>query len=354
MNPEITPEELLISVQKGDQESFEKLAQHYTPLLWSITRSHGLSETDANDVIQTTWLRFVENRDRLSSSTELGGWLAATARREAMRVRRLSDRTAPTPLHGPDDMPERESEEPSPEDVVMNAERRRALLQAMEQLTPHCRRLIKILMADPSPSYAEISAALGIPIGSIGPNRARCVQRLRQLLELAEGGTMSAATSAPTRGITTGSSARPADEDMLDWLRTVSTTTVPAEVIEEARRNVSRQPTGATTATLVSDSAVMPHGLENPASETPRLLRFHSTDYEINLQIRSTGAKRSVRGQLDPPQRAHIWVLSEAGVLEISATEPTSFSIHDISAGLVSFHIQTQAGDRLSTDWIAI
>jgi hypothetical protein len=98
----------------------------------------------------------------------------------------------------------------------------------------------------------------------------------------------------------------------------------------------------------------MPHGLEHPASETLRFLRFRSTDYDINLQIRNTGAKRSVKGQLDPPQRAHIWVLSEAGVLEISATEPTGFSVHGVSAGLVSFHIQTQAGDRLSTDWIAI
>jgi RNA polymerase sigma factor (sigma-70 family) len=347
MNQEIITEDMVLAAQGGDPQAWNMLVQHYTPLLWSITRSARLSDADANDVIQTTWLRCLEHLGQLRSPTALGGWLATTARRETIRLQRQAPSERLESAAAEDAGNRTELEGLSPEDLVLQAERRDTLLRALAQLHAPCRHLLQLLTADPPVSYAEISAALGVPVGSIGPTRRRCLERLRRLFALAQVDAPSAATPSPAPETLGG-------EDLLESLGALKTSTVPRAVMEEAQSNVTRQPIAAATAALVSDSAVMPHGLGNPASEAVRLLRFRGANCEVNLEIRNIEAKRSVRGQLNPPKLAHIWVESEAGIGDLNVAEPAGFSIHEIPAGLVCFRIKTPDGDQFSTDWITI
>jgi len=160
------------------------LVDRHTNLLWSVARAFRLSEADAADVVQTTWLRLVEHLDRVDDPDRLPGWLATTARRECMRQVRRSGRESFGPL---DDMPD---ESPGLEASVIKDEQDAALWGALDQLDDLCRQLLRLLMADPPPTYSVVSAALDIPIGSIGPTRARCLSKLRRMAsinELADG-----------------------------------------------------------------------------------------------------------------------------------------------------------------------
>jgi RNA polymerase sigma factor (sigma-70 family) len=177
---------LLARAAQGDQSAWDELVSEHTRLLWSVARSFRLDAADANDVVQTTWLRLVEHLDRIEDPARLVGWLVTTARREAMRVLRRSGRERPviedTVLDRPDEGP------PVDTGLLMD-ERDRALWQAFERLSDKCRQLLQIAVNEPQ-AYDEISVALGMPIGSIGPTRRRCLTQLRTLLEgtvLAEG-----------------------------------------------------------------------------------------------------------------------------------------------------------------------
>jgi RNA polymerase sigma factor (sigma-70 family) len=176
-----SPAQLVAQVRAGDRAAWDELVDRYSPMLWSIARSYRLSDTDANDVLQTTWLRLLEHVDSLRIPGQVGVWLATTARREALRIVRmqqrehLSDDELPLQAAGAKENMEAE---------LLTEERNVQLRGAFRQLPPQCQRLLWLLATDPAPSYAEISAALGVPIGSIGPTRARCLDRLRRQLEL--------------------------------------------------------------------------------------------------------------------------------------------------------------------------
>lgn len=166
----------------GDQQAWDRLVSRYTALLWRIARAHHLSAADAGDVVQTTWLRLVEHSDRISDPTRLGGWLATTARRECLRVLRLSRRERPHP----DDHEAFDGGLPPaapPDTGLLRMERDAQLWSALATLPERSRVLLRVLMADPPPSYDEVADALGMPRGSIGPTRARSLARLRELLE---------------------------------------------------------------------------------------------------------------------------------------------------------------------------
>jgi RNA polymerase sigma factor (sigma-70 family) len=172
---------LLARAAQGDQRAWDELVSEHTRLLWAVARSFRLDAADAGDVVQTTWLRLLEHLDRIEDPTRLVGWLVTTARRESMRVLRRSGRERPvvedTVLDRPDDAP--------PVDTrVLRTERDQALWEAFEQLTEKCRQLLQIAVTEPQ-AYDEISAALEMPIGSIGPTRRRCLTQLRGLLEAA-------------------------------------------------------------------------------------------------------------------------------------------------------------------------
>jgi RNA polymerase sigma factor (sigma-70 family) len=117
----------------------------------------------------------VENLGQLKEPSRVGPWLATTARRECLRVLRETDRRV---LCG-EELPDRESGEMSPDDSVLLSERNEALSRSFSRLRPSDRVLLRLLTADPRPPYEEISAALDMPIGSIGPTRQRALARLR-------------------------------------------------------------------------------------------------------------------------------------------------------------------------------
>lgn len=173
-----TTQQLVAAAIAGDQDAWAALVDRYTNLLWSIARSYRLPEADAADVVQTTWLRLVEHLDRVDDPEKLAGWLATTVRRECLRVVRLSGREAYSVL------PDIPDAGPALDAVLLADERDAALWSALGQLDDFCRRLLRVLMADPPPAYAEVSAALDIAIGSIGPTRARCLAKLRRMASI--------------------------------------------------------------------------------------------------------------------------------------------------------------------------
>jgi RNA polymerase sigma factor (sigma-70 family) len=176
---------LVRSAANGDEVAWRGLVTRFSSLVWAVARAHRLSNADAADVYQTTWLRLAEHIGRIEHPDRVGAWLATAARRECLQSLRSAAKTAPT-----DDM-DRLDTTPAvgnpTEEAVLAAETERedaaraaAMWRAFSRLSGRCRELLRILMATPPPSYAEVAAALGLPLGSIGPTRARCLQRLRE------------------------------------------------------------------------------------------------------------------------------------------------------------------------------
>lgn len=169
--------DLVDLVRKGDREAWVALTDRYTALLWSLARSMRLSHADAADAVQTTWLRLVESIHTLRDPERIGGWLATTMRRECLAVLRRGARVQASTDW--DELPA--AGDPMDEGLIRD-ERRAALWKAFNALRPTCQRLLRVLMADPPPSYADVAAALDIPVGSIGPTRQRCLATLRRML----------------------------------------------------------------------------------------------------------------------------------------------------------------------------
>jgi len=167
----------------GDQGAWNELVTRYVGLVWGIARSYRLDSADAADVVQTTWMRLVEQLPRIREPEHLGGWLATTARREALRVLRATGREAPTDNDVLDVIEPAGDDATLPESRMLQSEREEALWAALEAAPEHCRQLLRVMSSDPAPSYAEVAAALDMPVGSIGPTRMRCLRCLRRLLE---------------------------------------------------------------------------------------------------------------------------------------------------------------------------
>jgi len=170
----------------GDRPAWESLVAQYSRLIWSITVDFKLPESDAADVVQTTWLRLLEHIDRIQHPDRVGSWLAATARNECLRSLAARKRVV---LGGENDLDYAVAAvaNPAPEiDEKLLADERAAVVRgALSELPSRWQRLLEMLMADPPVPYTEISDQLGLPIGSIGPTRGRCLDRLRVLLEAA-------------------------------------------------------------------------------------------------------------------------------------------------------------------------
>lgn len=171
---------LVAHASKGDRGAWEHLVDEYVGLIWAIARAHRLADGDAHDVTQTTWLRLIENIDRLSDPSRVGAWLATTARRECLRVLRQSKRTVL--LDEWEDLDCFDSNGQEVDSALLRSEESHIVQDALEQLSPSAQALLRLLMLDPPPSYEEISAALNIPIGSIGPTRGRCLRKLQVLV----------------------------------------------------------------------------------------------------------------------------------------------------------------------------
>ncbi len=177
----MTLRELIDAANAGDQVAWDAIVDRFNGLVWSTTRAHRLSAADAADVVQTTWLRLVEHLDRIRDPERLGAWLATTARHESLRLIRLHGRELPTDDADALDSPG----DDGVDHALLTAERDTALARALSTIGERCRALLRMLSAPEPPSYEEIGAALGMPIGAIGPTRARCLDKLRRSPALA-------------------------------------------------------------------------------------------------------------------------------------------------------------------------
>lgn len=185
----------------GDEGAWHEIVDRYAPLVWSICARYQLGHEEAHDVGQTVWLLLVEKIGSLREPAALPGWLATTTQRECFRVLRVERRHQHTELPPEDKMPP-DPDASAIEEELLAAERGAAFRAAFDTLPGGCRELLSLLASDPPPGYAEISATLGVAVGSIGPMRARCLDRLRrspQLARLADD-TAGIAGTRPTRG----------------------------------------------------------------------------------------------------------------------------------------------------------
>jgi RNA polymerase sigma factor (sigma-70 family) len=170
--------DLVARARNGDERAWGALVERYASLIWSICRKYRMGDADAEDVAQSVWLRLVDQLDRVRDPAALPGWLATTTRRECARVLRTTQgvQAAGYVL---DAESLRDEHGEAADQELLAAERHATLRAAFSDLPPQGQRLIVMLTADPPVPYAEISARLGIAIGSIGPTRARCLDRLR-------------------------------------------------------------------------------------------------------------------------------------------------------------------------------
>jgi RNA polymerase sigma factor (sigma-70 family) len=159
----------------SDQDAWNELVERYAPLVWTICTRYRLSSHDIEDVGQNVWLLLVEQLGKLREPAALPGWLATTTSRECLRVVTTAQRLAARL----DDAPEFAADVTIDEEILV-AERDAALRCAFAELQPPCRQLLAMLISDPPHSYSQISETMGIPMGSIGPRRARCLERLRR------------------------------------------------------------------------------------------------------------------------------------------------------------------------------
>ena len=194
MRDDLSVTDLVTRARTGDQQAWDVLVERYAPLVWSICGRYRLAAADAADAGQTVWLRLVEQLDNLRDPAALPGWLATTTRHECARLARTA--------HGPHAAGAVLDSGTLPDDHAMAAEQelladeRHALRAAVRRLPPGGQRLLALLTCDPPVPYAQISATLGISVGSIGPLRARYLRQLRRDPAIAALINADAATAA--------------------------------------------------------------------------------------------------------------------------------------------------------------
>jgi RNA polymerase sigma factor (sigma-70 family) len=179
----VTPDDgdlalVVAQARAGTGAAWETLIQQFGGLVAAIARRCRLSDADVAEVCQTTWLRLVENLDRIEQPERLGAWLATTSRRESLRIatrRGVVSVTDAVYLLADEDMDPLDARLLRDEQLVM-------IRMATQRLAPRCRRLLGLLMGDDDLPYKEIAEQLSMPIGSIGPTRGRCLEHLRQIL----------------------------------------------------------------------------------------------------------------------------------------------------------------------------
>jgi RNA polymerase sigma factor (sigma-70 family) len=180
--------ELLDAARGGSDDALSRIVTEHSPLLWHIARAAGLSAGDAEDVLQTVWLRLLAHLDDIRTSAALTGWLVVTARREAWRVRAAGRKQIPAEGEALDALPDRGV---GPQEQVLIDDQRRTMWVAIGQLSARCQELLRVVAFVPRPDYSAVAAELGMPIGSVGPTRGRCLAKLRVLLGLDPEGSLT-------------------------------------------------------------------------------------------------------------------------------------------------------------------
>ena len=160
----------------GDQSALDELVRLMSPVLWHVVRATGLEREPAEDVVQSTWLSLVRGADRIADPQAVSGWLCTTARREAWRIRKLSQRSTPVE---DETLEFRLPHQSSPEVTVVLNDEQSQLWSCLAALPERCQRLLRIVAMEQRPDYSRIAADLQMPVGSIGPTRGRCLDKLR-------------------------------------------------------------------------------------------------------------------------------------------------------------------------------
>ncbi|MBM6403324.1 sigma-70 family RNA polymerase sigma factor [Phycicoccus sp. CSK15P-2] len=165
----------------GDPSGMSTLVDDVTPLLWSIARQQGVSRQGAEDVVQNAWLKLVEHAASIADPQSVLKWLITTTKRDAWTLGARSRREEPG---ASEDIREREPENtaPSPEAVVLAAEAGSVVWTHFAALPQRCQTLLRAIAFADRPDYAHVAEALGMPVGSIGPTRGRCLAKLRASL----------------------------------------------------------------------------------------------------------------------------------------------------------------------------
>jgi len=178
-----TDAELLASCRSGQASAWKALVTRYGNLVYSVSRATGLSEADASDITQQTFCILHDSMDRLKAETRLGPWLATVARRHSWRVRSRQKREAP---EAPDELTRRVEASSGEAGEAAPWEQLEWLHHGLSLIDERCRELLTELYLRPDPaSYETLARRFKIAVGSIGPTRARCLEKLRSLLESA-------------------------------------------------------------------------------------------------------------------------------------------------------------------------
>jgi RNA polymerase sigma factor (sigma-70 family) len=179
-----SPAVLVPRALAGDEGAWGTLVARYSPLIWSVCRHFGLTEHDAADIAQTVWVRLIENLAELREPAALPGWIGTTTRREVLQSLRYKSRRQTDTLRADVETVADPRVQPLDAELLV-AERNAALRDAIAQLPYMCQDVLRMLTEDPPMSYADVADKLGLPKGSIGPTRLRCLQRLRRTPALA-------------------------------------------------------------------------------------------------------------------------------------------------------------------------
>jgi RNA polymerase sigma factor (sigma-70 family) len=161
----------------GDRERLRDLVTLLTPLLWHTARAQRAPKEIAEDAIQTAWLRLVDAADSIADPKGVVSWLVVTVKRETWRLLRLRGRESTSEFGVPET-----ADEFTPEDVAITSDQQRLLWDHINELPERCRALLRVIAFAATPDYASVAASLGMPIGSIGPTRGRCLAKLRNTL----------------------------------------------------------------------------------------------------------------------------------------------------------------------------
>ena len=173
-------EACLVRARDGDTAALGEIARELNPLLWHVARNEGLTAEESADVVQTSWLELLRRLHEIRSPQALTSWLVTATRREAWRTRKLSRRQAPD---GAAQLESVADPDPVPGEQLLTDERDRVLWRQVQRLPERCRELLRIVAQVARPDYTTVAEALGMPVGSIGPTRGRCLAKLRELLQ---------------------------------------------------------------------------------------------------------------------------------------------------------------------------
>lgn len=173
----------MVAWRQGDPGALDRLVRLLTPTLWQVVRAYRLDTATAEDAVQNTWLALVRHRDTVQDPQAVLRWLTVTARREAWRLAQTAERSRAT-----DDtvLDLRPAVDEGPEAAVVRRRRDEALWRAVGDLPERCQRLLRVVAFTERADYSALSRDLGMPVGSIGPTRGRCLAKLRQLLGAAD------------------------------------------------------------------------------------------------------------------------------------------------------------------------